>query len=97
MPMTCALSRRNNPLRRWKILFVTTQFYAVSHIRANPEKIQISSTFHLKTRDAQNELNVVWLDKLLAYSHQPVYLGVTLDRSLAYKDHITKTKAKHRS
>ena len=97
MPMTCALSRRNHPLRRWKILFVTTPFYAVSHIRANPEKTQISSTFHLKTRDAQQELKVVWHDKPLAYSHKRVYLGVTLDRSIAYKDHIAKTKAKNRS
>ncbi len=28
------------------------------------------------------------------YSHKPVYLGVTLDRRLTYKDHIAKTKAK---
>ena len=34
------------------------------------------------------------MGKLLAYSHKPVYLGVTLNRSLAYKYHIAKTKAK---
>ena len=64
-----------------------------NHLRANPEKTQIS-TFHLKNRDAQRELKVVWHGKLLAYSHKPVYLGVTLDRCLTYKDHIAKTKAK---
>ena len=30
----------------------------------------------------------------LTHSHKPVYLGVTLDRTLTYKDHITNTKAK---
>ena len=69
-----------------------TPYYAVNHIRANPEKTQIS-TFHLKNRDAQRELNVVWHGKPLACSHKPVYLGVTL----GYKDHIAKTKAKTRA
>ena len=70
-----------------------TPYYAVNHLRANPEKTQIS-TFHLKNRDAQRELKVVWHGKLLTYSHKPVYLGVTLARCLTYKDHIAKTKAK---
>ena len=70
-----------------------TPYYAANHLRANPEKTQIS-TFHLKNIDAQRELNVVWHGKLLAYSHKPAYLGVTLDRCLTYKDHIAKTKAK---
>ena len=70
-----------------------TPYYAANHLRANPEKTQIS-TFHLKNRDAQRELKVVWHGKLFAYSHKPVYIGVTLDRCLTYKDHIAKTKAK---
>ena len=70
-----------------------TPYYAANHLMANPEKTQIS-TFHLKNRDAQRELNVVWHGKLLTNSHKPVYLGVTLDRCLTYKDHIAKTKAK---
>ena len=52
------------------------------------------STFHLKNRDAQRELKDVWHGKLLAYSHKPVYLGISLDRCLTYKDHIDKTKSK---
>ena len=84
-----------------------TPYCAVNHLRANPEKTQIG-TFHLKNRDAQRELKVVWHGKLLTYSHKPVYLGVTLDhgcgiyyiphpcldRCLTDKDHIAKTKAK---
>ena len=68
-------------------------YYAAKHLRANPEKTQIS-TLHLKNRDAQRDLKVVWPGKLLAYSHKPVYLGLTLDRCLTYKEHIAKTKAK---
>ena len=93
-PMICALPHRSNPLRRWKRLLVgLTPYYAANHLRANPEKTQIS-TFHLKNRDEQRELKVVWHGKLLAYSHKPVYLGVTLDRCLTYKYHIAKTKTK---
>ena len=97
-PMICALPDRSNPLRRWKktlgdALAGLTPYYAANHLRANPEKTQIS-TFHLKNLDAQRELKVVWHGKLLAFSHKPVYLGVTLDRCLTYKDHIAKTKAK---
>ena len=70
-----------------------TPCYAANHIRANPETFPIS-TFHLKNRDAQRELKVVWHGKLLAYCHKPVYLAVTLDRCFTYKYHIAKTKAK---
>ena len=70
-----------------------TPYYAANHLRANPEKTEIS-TFHLKNRDAQRELKVVWHGKLLAYSRKSVYIGVTLDRCLAYKYQIAKTQAK---
>ena len=70
-----------------------TPYYAANHLRANPEKTQIS-TFHLKNRDAQRELKVVWHGKLLAYSHKLVYLGITLYRCITYTDHIAKAKAK---
>ena len=55
-----------------------TPYYAANNLRANPEKSQLS-TFHLKNRDAQREVNVV---------------GSTLERSLACNDHIAKTKTK---
>ena len=73
-----------------------TPYYAANHLRANPEKTQIS-TFHLKNRDAQRELKVVWHGKLLTYSHKPVYIGVTLDRCLMCKYHIAIRPGKDRS
>ena len=68
-------------------------YYALNHLRANPEKTQISA-FHLKNRETDRQLRIRWYGKWLTHSHKPVYLGVTLDRTLTYKDHITNTKAK---
>ena len=68
-------------------------YYAANHLRANPDKTQISA-FHLKNRDANRQLRIRWYGKWLKYTHKPVYLGVTLDRSLTYKDHIVNTKVK---
>ena len=68
-------------------------FYATNHLRANPDKTQISA-FHLKNRDANQQLRISWYGKRLKHTTNPVYLGVTLDRSLTYKNHIANTKAK---
>ena len=68
-------------------------YYLNNHLRPNPGKTQICS-FHLKNREAKRELDVTWDGiKLENYQH-PVYLGVTLDRTLSYKEHIKKTRAK---
>ncbi|XP_071505175.1 uncharacterized protein [Diadema antillarum] len=70
-----------------------TTYYAVNHLRANPDKTQVSA-FHLKSRDANRKLKVHWYGKRLEHIDKPVYLGVTLDRTLSFKDHVSKTKAK---
>ena len=70
-----------------------TNYYAVNHLRANSEKTQISA-FHLKSRDANRQLNVSWNGRTLTHNPKPVYLGVTLDHTLSYKGHVIKTKAK---
>ena len=68
-------------------------YYLENHLRPNPGKTQICS-FHLKNREAKRELNVTW-DGIRLENHQhPVYLGVILDRTLSYKEHIQKTRAK---
>ena len=68
-------------------------YYAANHLRANPEKTQLS-VFHLKNRAADRQLRVRWYGQWLKHTTKPVYLGVTLDRSLTYKEHVAKTKAK---
>ncbi|KAJ8371111.1 hypothetical protein SKAU_G00111390 [Synaphobranchus kaupii] len=68
-------------------------YYNNNHLKPNPSKTQLCS-FHLKNRDAGKELNISWDGhKLLNHPH-PVYLGVTLDRTLSFKTHLQNTKAK---
>ena len=43
---------------------------------------------------AQRELNVLLNGQRLRHDPCPVYLGVTLDRSLTYRDHLTKVAGK---
>ncbi|XP_063540310.1 uncharacterized protein LOC134749322 [Cydia strobilella] len=46
--------------------------------------------FHLHNKLANYELNVHWQGKRLTHNFAPKYLGVTLDRSLTFKEHLTK-------
>ncbi len=68
-------------------------YYKENHLRANPDKTQ-TCTFHLRNREAKRELDIKWCNKELQHTPHPVYLGVTLDRTLSYKQHIQKVKAK---
>lgn len=43
---------------------------------------------------ANRQLTNKWYGKRLVYTPKLVYVGVTLDRSLIYKDHTAKTKTK---
>ena len=46
---------------------------------------------------ANHQLNVSMSGNLLKHDPNPVYLGVTLDRTLSYKEHLSKTAAKLKS
>ena len=50
--------------------------------------------FHLRSREANSSLKVVWNGTELTNSTHTNYLGVTLDRTLSYKQHIQNTKMK---
>ena len=54
----------------------------------------VSSVFHLHNASAQRELNILLNGQRLRHDPCPVYLGVTLDRSLTYRDHLTKVAGK---
>ena len=43
--------------------------------------------FHLRNRDAKRKLNVTWNGLELDHYPNPIYLGVTLDRTLSFKQH----------
>ncbi|XP_064417528.1 uncharacterized protein LOC135358253 [Latimeria chalumnae] len=57
-------------------------------LRPNPDKTVVTA-FHLNNKDARKELNVSFCRKRLAHEPHPKYLGVTLDRTLAYRPHLT--------
>jgi len=54
----------------------------------------ISSVFHLHNTSATRELTVYLDGQRLWHECHPTYLGVTLDRTLSYKEHLTKTAGK---
>ena len=70
-----------------------TQYYRSKSLRANPDKTQVAA-FHLRNKEAKRSLKVVWNKTELENTPHPKYLGVTLDRTLGYKQHIHNTKMK---
>ena len=54
----------------------------------------MSSTFHLNNREAKRELNVNISGRRLTCQRTPTYLGVKLDRTLPYRDHLTPLRGK---
>jgi len=54
----------------------------------------ISTVFHLHNTSATRELSVYLDDQRLLHECHPTYLGVTLDRTLSYREHSTKTAGK---
>ena len=63
------------------------------YLWSNPSKTQVGA-FHLKNRQASRELKVRWYNKDLEFHKNPVYLGVTLDRTLSFSAHISKLRGK---
>ena len=70
-----------------------TTYYDTNQLRANPSKTQ-ECAFHLRNRKAKRELNVVWNGTRLSNTKPPVYLGISVDRTLCYKAHTEKTNMK---
>ena len=70
-----------------------TQYYTSNNMRANPDKPQ-DTAFHLRNKEAKRTLKVKWNRSDLENTPHPKYLGVTLDRTLSYKQHIHYRKMK---
>ena len=70
-----------------------TQYYRSNSLCANPDKTQVTAS-HLKNKEANGSLKVEWNRTKLENTPHPKYLGVTLDRTLSYKEHMHNTKMK---
>ena len=69
------------------------QYYGNNSLRANLDKTQVTA-FHLRNREVKRLLNIAWNGVVPENTAYPKYLGVTLDRTLNYKQHILNTKMK---
>ena len=54
----------------------------------------VSATFQLNNREAKREFNVNISGRRLTCQRTPAYLGVKLDRTLTYRDHLTALRGK---
>ena len=70
-----------------------SEYYRSWFLNANPGKTQVCA-FHLSNKDAKRALTVVWEGKILEVTTNPVYLGVTLDRTLSFSGHVQKLRQK---
>ena len=70
-----------------------TEYYHLNSLNANPAKTQVCA-FHLNNRQADYKLNIEWNGEKLQNDRFSVYLGVTLDRTLSFREHCMKLKGK---
>ena len=54
----------------------------------------VSAAFHLCNREARRELEISVDNEPLEFQQAPKYLGVRLDRTLSYKQHLDEVRAK---
>ena len=67
-----------------------TQYYSNNSLRVNPDKL----AFHLRHREVKRSLKIAWSGVGLENTAYPKYLGVTLDRTLNYKQHTLNMEMK---
>jgi len=67
-------------LQTWKLKLSTTK--------------TVSAAFHLNNKEAKRELKIKYNNETLPFYSEPKYLGVTLDRSLTYRQHLKSLRKK---
>lgn len=66
-------------------------FFKFCHLTLNLGK-SASIVFHLSNREANKKLNLVVDDNSIPTENAPNYLGINLDRSLTFKQHLEGIK-----
>ena len=79
-----------------KALPILTLYYQNNRLKSNLAKTQFC-LFHLRNHHATRKMNVIWNGTPISHDKYPVYLGVTMDRTLSFKKHTRKAKAKIQS
>ena len=70
-----------------------TGYYGTWFLNTNPGKTKVC-TFHLNNQAASRKLRIMWEGKELENTPHPMWLGVTLDRTLFFKEHVAKLRRK---
>lgn len=65
-------------------------------LKPNPIKSEVCA-FHLNNREARKELKVMFKGEKIKHNFTPRYLGITLDRTLTFNEHLDRTGKKVRS
>jgi hypothetical protein len=69
------------------------EFFRRWRLQPNPSKTE-SCVYQLNTHEANRQLDVRFTGTEIQHMEHPKYLGVTLDRTLTYNAHLTKTSKK---
>ena len=77
----------------FKDLDCVSEYYRKWHRKLSTTKL-VSSIFHLKNYRAQHQLQIHMSGNFISFDPTPRYLGVTLDRSLTFRQYIEKLKNK---
>jgi len=72
------------------------KYFQQWRLKPNIQKTEVS-LFHLNNKLAKHQPTITFGNQILAYNPTPKYLGVTLDRTLTYKNHLQNTAAKIRT
>lgn len=77
-------------------LKLINDYFTENRLKMNPSKSEVCA-FHLNNKEVNRKLEVKLQDVILSHNFHPKYLGITLDRSLTYNEHLTKTALKMRT
>ena len=89
-------TKKDVEARLQKCLEELSSSYATNKLKANPGKT-VSCMFQLNIRKSKETLDMNWNGVKIKHDEGPKYLGVTLDRTLSFKQHCLNTAAKIRT